>query len=179
MPTACFTGHRALNGVYYDHANPHPNWTILRNYLNTNVRSLIAHQDVSRFISGMAIGVDQLAAEVVIQVRTEYPGITLVGALPFPSQAANWPYQVRQHWSDLLNAANSYHAVSDNPYTPQKMQVRNEWMVNESDYVLAVWNGIQQGGTWNCITYARSQDKPVYTLQPMGAAWGGAWLEEV
>ena len=40
-------------------------------------------------------------------------------------------------------------------------QRRNEYMVDKSDLVLAVWNGERAGGTWNTIEYAKSAGKPV------------------
>jgi uncharacterized phage-like protein YoqJ len=46
------------------------------------------------------------------------------------------------------------------------MQIRNEWMVDNSHFTLAIWNGIQKGGTWNCIQYARKQGKTVWHLHP-------------
>ena len=37
-------------------------------------------------------------------------------------------------------------------------------MVDNSDYVLAVWNGEKKGGTWYTIDYARKKNKPVEVL---------------
>ena len=34
-------------------------------------------------------------------------------------------------------------------------------MVDRSDLVLAVWNGKEQGGTWNTIRYARLKGKEI------------------
>lgn len=174
MPTACFTGHRALNGSYYDHVNPTKEWATLRNQLQATIQNFITARNVNRFISGMAIGVDQLAVESVALVRsfTAVP-VTLTAALPFPSQANNWPHNVRQRWVELRDLCNEDVAISPDPYAPQKMQVRNEWMVNNSDYVIAVWNGVQKGGTWNCIQYAQSVGKPVFHIHPatLAVAW--------
>lgn len=39
---------------------------------------------------------------------------------------------------------------------PWMYQRRNEWMVDNSDNaVLAVWDGTEKGGTFNCVKYAR------------------------
>jgi uncharacterized phage-like protein YoqJ len=38
--------------------------------------------------------------------------------------------------------------ICDDPYEPWKMQKRNEWMVDNSDADIAVWNS-QPGGTKN------------------------------
>jgi uncharacterized phage-like protein YoqJ len=48
-----------------------------------------------------------------------------------------------------LNGLGNYH--------PAKMQKRNEYMVDNSDFVIAVFDGEQKGGTFNCIKYALNQ----------------------
>ena len=52
------------------------------------------------------------------------------------------------------------------------MQQRNELMVNDSDMVLALWDGESAGGTWNCIQYAGKVEKEIVNL------WD-AWSFEV
>ena len=42
--------------------------------------------------------------------------------------------------------------VSNGPYTSAAMQVRNEWMADHCDVLLALWNGTP-GGTANCLRY--------------------------
>ena len=41
------------------------------------------------------------------------------------------------------------------------MLVRNDYMVDHSDLVLAIWNGEQSGGTWHTIQYAKTKGKQV------------------
>ena len=38
---------------------------------------LIEKENVTHFISGMAIGIDMYAAEIVLDLKKSYPGITL------------------------------------------------------------------------------------------------------
>jgi uncharacterized phage-like protein YoqJ len=46
------------------------------------------------------------------------------------------------------------------------MQVRNEYMVDHADVVIAIWNGNQHGGTFNAVSYARQKHKPVIRIDP-------------
>lgn len=34
-------------------------------------------------------------------------------------------------------------------------------MVDKSDIVIAVFNGTEKGGTWDTISYAQKQNKPI------------------
>ena len=42
---------------------------------------------------------------------------------------------------------------------------RNEYMVDNSDYVIAVWNG-KPSGTGNTVKYARKNNKMVLLVDP-------------
>jgi len=177
MPTACFTGHRKLAGEYYNRHTPSTEWHTLKNYLNQIVKSLIHDHQVTHFISGLAIGVDMLGAESVALVRAfGGPEVKLTGAMPFPSQPSRWPKPTRDHWDSVCSLCNEVVSVSADPYSPDKMQIRNVWMVDHADYVIAIWDGISKGGTQNCMDYAKSKGKPILLIQPMGAGWQHSWV---
>lgn len=54
------------------------------------------------------------------------------------------------------------------------MQKRNEWMIDNSDAIIAVWDGTPSG-TANTIEYARKQGKPVLVIDPEKRVEG--WLK--
>jgi len=177
MYTVCFTGHRKMSGEYYNHMNPTAEWMMLKNYLYKIVLSFVEDHNVTHFISGLAIGVDTVGAETVNHCRaTTNTPIKLTGAMPFPAQASSWPAPSRNHWQDLLLMCDESIAVSDNPYHPSKMQTRNEWMVDNSNYTIAVWDGRKKGGTWNCVKYALSKDVPVLHVHKTHQRWEHTWL---
>lgn len=49
---------------------------------------------------------------------------------------------------------------------PFAFEYRNRYMVDRSDIVLSVWDGVPKGGTFNAIQYARKLGKEVYRLDP-------------
>jgi len=103
----------------------------------------------TRVISGMALGWDQALA----QAATEWH-IPFVAAVPFKGQEAMWPAASQKYYHELLRKAESVVYVSKPPYTFRKMQERNEYLANECDKMLALWDG-SGGGTANCLQYAR------------------------
>jgi uncharacterized phage-like protein YoqJ len=152
-----FTGHRP-KGLYGD-----------RNAQVAILKALIIgiwNQGFSRFITGGAVGLDQMAAEIVADLRdTLYKDMVLVIARPFPSQASMWPAHVQQAFQLLCSRANEVYDVSPDPYTAYKMQIRNEWMVNNAEIGIAMWNGAS-GGTANCVRYAQKKGKPILVVHP-------------
>ena len=64
----------------------------------------------------------------------------------------------------VLEQADEVFYVTEEEYKPYLMQRRNIWMVDESDYVIAVWDG-SSGGTGNCVKYAKEQDKEITVVK--------------
>lgn len=109
---------------------------------------------------GMALGVDTWAAQTCIKL-----GIPFVAAIPFRGQESQWPEASQQQYKDLLSKASSVTVCCHGDYHKRKMQVRNEYMVNACDVLIAVWDG-SPGGTANCIRYAQSRDKQIVYITP-------------
>lgn len=112
-----------------------------------------------KIISGMAQGWDTAVALSAIRL-----GIPLVCAIPFEGFQSRWPTQAQGRFKTILDSASQVHVVCEGKYAPWKMQKRNEWMVDNSDEILALWDGVSEGGTKNCIDYAIKQDKPIVNL---------------
>lgn len=71
-----------------------------------------------------------------------------------------------EYYDCLLENASSEKILTETEYTPKVMQIRNIYMVDNSDIVLGVWNG-GKGGTLNCLKYAVKTDKEIYILNPL------------
>jgi len=120
----------------------------------------------AEFISGMALGADQLFAMCAIAVRDAgYPS-KITAAVPFKGQENAWPAASKIKFGQILEQCDETVYVSDPGYTAWKMQVRNQWMVDRADTVLAIWSGKMSGGTYNCIEYARGQGKRIDCINP-------------
>lgn len=110
--------------------------------------------DVSKVISGGALGWDQALADAAI--RLDLP---LILALPFEGFECKWPRSSQEFLHSLMNPADVVF-VCEPGYAPWKMQERNKWMVDNCNTLLALWNGTD-GGTHNCIKYANSVGRQI------------------
>lgn len=161
MKTACFTGHRpsVLSGSYDKDA---PLNVKVRDFLRSTVQRLKA-EGYRSFIAGGALGVDQWAAEVVL----EDPELELTIALPFKDYGGNWPPESRKFLAEQCKRAKKVHVVCEGDYAAWKNHERNNWMVNNSELVVAVWNGSENGGTASCVRYATQKGKPMVRYNPV------------
>lgn len=111
-----------------------------------------------KIISGMALGWDQALAAAAAKEK-----IPLIAAIPFEGQDRFWPKAQRQAYNFYIDLAEKVVIVCEGGFGRWKFQRRNEWMVDNCDQVLALWNG-SSGGTANCIGYAKRRKKPIINL---------------
>lgn len=161
MKTCCFTGHRPQKLGYGENSIQCDE---LKGRLEELIKNLIEKESVTHFISGVALGVDTYAANIVLNLKAQYPGITLECAIPCETQAVKWNERDRDIYYDLLAKCDKETLLQQN-YTSDCMQKRNEYMVDNSDYVIAVWNG-KPSGTENTVKYANKKNKVVLLVDP-------------
>jgi len=113
-----------------------------------------------KVLTGMALGVDQWAAELCIELK-----IPFVAVIPFVGQEKAWPRAAQKRYHALLAEAAEGVVVSRGEYTPEKMHLRNEYLVEHADELLAIWDG-SPGGTSACRAYALKEGCPVTEIDP-------------
>lgn len=141
--TCCFTGHRRLP------ANKLRSIVI---NLDREIEKLIA-DGVTDFLSGAALGFDQIAASLIIAKKEMGRPVRLTLVLPCRDQDSLWSEKQKELYKHLLDEADASIFVSDE-YTPNCMKQRNEYMVNNSKYcICALLN--EKSGTGQTVRLAR------------------------
>jgi uncharacterized phage-like protein YoqJ len=108
----------------------------------------------------MALGFDQDLAYVSIEMA-----IPFIAAVPFVGQERIWPQEAKDFYNQLLSVAESIVIVSPGEYSVDKMQARNEWMVDHCSILIACWDG-SKGGTGNCVKYAKEIRREIDLINP-------------
>ena len=152
MKTCCFTGHRIIK------ITPE-----LIQRLRDAIVDVIG-QGVMEFYDGGAIGFDMLAAETVIELKTEYHDIKLHLLLPCPSeeQVKGWNNTQIARYEKILNAADSITVVSEH-YTKDCMKRRNERLVALADYCICYCMN-PRSGTGQTVRIAKEKKTNVLNL---------------
>lgn len=115
-----FTGHRPNKLGGYDPGNPIASRVIER--LDRCIRAAVQYNGTRVFLSGMALGVDQWAAQLVSLYRAELEldnpalarEIKLVACIPCTWQAVIWPPESQRQWWNLLEQADKIVVCGDN-----------------------------------------------------------------
>ncbi len=140
-------------------------------------RALSKLDDV-KVISGMALGVDTLWAQLAIELKVPFhayvPGKTQTGWRKNNGQWEKftdraWKESDRKEWLRLLWLAEEIIDCSTT-FPPNNWRTmgsmlhhRNRCMVNKCAYLGGVWDG-KRSGTSNCIEYAWALNRRVYFI---------------
>ncbi len=139
----CFAGHRP-NKMRFGEKEIKP-------LLEKAIDKAVADGYVT-FITGMAMGTDIWAAEIVLDRKKSNKELHLVCALPHPGFESRRSMAERVRFNKIIKKADLIKKINDHYFTGC-YQVRNEWMVDRSNLVISAFNG-QKSGTKNTIDYA-------------------------
>ena len=81
------------------------------------------------------------------------------------TQAEKWSEALRDRYFDIASKCDK-ETLLQQRYTPDCMHKRNRYMVDQADYIIAVWNG-KPSGTGKTVQYAQQQGKPVRVINPI------------
>lgn len=136
--TCCVTGHRDLPAGGRD---KNPIRTSQGDSHSYQGRLYPLHQRICP-------GADLMFAEIVVELKDRYP-ITLEAAIPYPGRMKTPDEAFRR----LIGCCDVVKIHSDH-YFKGCYMVRNRYMVDASQLVIAIWNGRESGGTAATVQYA-------------------------
>lgn len=164
----CITGHRPNKlGGYSPH---NPMKYKIQGFVASYLTSLRTQGYEPTLLTGMAIGVDQWAAEKAIELSVAFEAF-----LPCKGQESRWPPLAQETYRELLIKSSQSILVYDGDYTsnPGCMRERNLRMLKTCDMVLAFWDGSNNGGTAHCVATAVAMGLPIlhYSTTTGTASW--------
>lgn len=161
---ACaFTGHRPMKFSFgYDEEDER--CIRLKLVMAQQIASLI-ESHVSLFYTGMAQGVDQWGAEIVLDMKRQYPYVRLIAVLPCETQADKWSVEQRERYFNTLPECDEVITLNAH-YTSECMLECNRYLVDHADYLLAVYDGGGKGGTAYTVRYAREKKREIIIIHP-------------
>ena len=146
------TGHRKLGGDFDERK------------LKKVFKKLI-ETGYDTFMIGMAVGFDTACFNILEKFRdAEYKNIKLIACIPCKGQDYKFSEKQKAEYNRMIESADERIYVSEN-YTPYCMFKRNAFMVDNSVILVAYLSaGINGGGTFNTVSYARKKSVPVINI---------------
>ena len=158
----CFTGHRPMGLPWGYNENSACCLAFKKDLYEILERAIL--NGYCYFISGLALGIDIICAEIVLELKKKYHYVILEGAIPCLNQDAKWNYQSKERYRKILEQCDVKTVLSE-VYTPTCMNDRNKYMVEQSDVIIAIWNG-KPSGTGNTVQFAKEKGCKIKIINP-------------
>lgn len=142
----CFAGHRP-EGIPLSESTA-------KDWLRHQIQQAIA-ASYTTFITGMGMGVDIWAAQIVSEMKVGNPSLHLIAVEPYPSFSAKWSEAWRGAYQEVISKADLVKRISAH-YAPEAINKRLYWIVDHSSQLIAIYNGTR-GYTGSFVDYAQSQ----------------------
>jgi uncharacterized phage-like protein YoqJ len=137
---------------------------MIKEKLREQIEFLISN-NVTVFYTGMAMGVDMWAASIVLELKAKQPNIQLIAIVPCKNQANRWPQVYQEKYNEILAQCDDT-IILHEKYTRSCMFERNRYMVDNSSYLLSVFDGSDKGGTAYTTKYAQKKGNQVIIIHP-------------
>lgn len=148
----CFTGHRDISIRHAD---------CIVDVLDDTLNKLI-DSGVTVFRAGGALGFDTLVALKVLEMKSNYPQLSLHLCLPCKDQTARWEDYDKKVYDYILSKADSVSYVSDK-YRRGCMLARNRQLADGADFCVSYCNK-DTGGTAYTVNYAKKHNVKIINV---------------
>ena len=163
-----FTGHRPKKVFYkHDKAYTQECFELLYDFVEYTIFDY-NNEKLSKYIfaernlynTGGALGYDTAIAQHILDTKN-----TLDLYLPYKSYGSNWySNNDRIRLEKHKHQANKVIYINENnTFCTSIMYERNKHIVDNSDVIIALWDG-SKSGTKQCVDYAREQSKKVINI---------------
>ena len=92
-----------------------------------------------------------------MQEKQAHPELKLICVIPFAEQARGWAMNWAFRYRELLMCSH---------YQRGCYHMRNRYMVDNCDLLIAIYNGENKGGTAYTVNYARERGKEILIIDP-------------
>lgn len=155
--TVCFSGHRPEK-LPIGGDNGAEVIRVLKSILYKEILDSI-NNGFNCFITGLARGVDLWAGEIVLELKAENENVRLIAVSPYRSYGKNFDGEDKYSFGNIMLKADEFVCISEE-YTKDCIRRRNQYMVDNSDKLIAVVSDYKSG-TGSTIRYAQNQGIPV------------------
>lgn len=151
--TLCFSGHRPeklpCKGDSFAEST-----RMLKSFLYSSILESIDN-GYTRFITGLAKGVDLWAGEILVELKKTGHNISIISAAPYEHHGESFRGQDRAVLNSILENSDDVVYISSQ-YTKDCMRKRNYYMIDQSSKLIAVVSDYKSG-TGQTISYAKKQ----------------------
>ena len=149
MKSVCITGHRDISEGKIDY---------VREQLRKEVEQAI-EDGFTLFLCGMADGSDLEFGAIVVENKEAHPNLFLEAVIPYKNRLKSKNPRFKQ----VLAQCNGLKLIAQE-YSPDCFFVRNRYLVENSQRVIAVFDGRDRSGTAQTMRMAASKNLELHVI---------------
>ena len=121
-------------------------------------------------ISGQ-LGVELWSAEVVLQLKREFPQLQLAVLTPFLQQEERWQEATKTYYQEIIQQADFQDSITRRPYdNPAQLKQKNEFLISKADGLLLLYDEEKPGSPTYYLEIAQKkqlkEDFPILIITP-------------
>jgi uncharacterized phage-like protein YoqJ len=160
------TGYKPHELGIFDDKNPGVRF--IKKALENRIRALLDEGLEWIILSGQ-LGVETWAAEVVLDLKPEFPELKYAVLTPFLEQEKNWNEAKQEKYQRILASADFHRSLTTKPYeAPWQFIEKNKFFLRNSDGILIVYDEETDGSPKlikkEAERYAEKNDYVVMTI---------------
>ncbi|MEH7010404.1 DUF1273 domain-containing protein [Neobacillus niacini] len=146
--------------------NDHPSVLFIKVALKKALNTMIEDGLEWVLISGQ-LGVELWTAEVVFELKSEFPDVKLAVITPFLDQEASWSENNTEWYKSILAQADFIDSVTKKGYEkPWQFRLKNQFFIEKSDALLLLYDQEKEGSPRYIYEMAvQHQSKHSYPIQ--------------
>ncbi len=109
----------------------------LKKLIVEELKRLITHKHITRFLSGMNLGGDLLCSEAVLQLKNSYPHISLESVFPYENQAERWTEDQRDQYYEIASQCDK-ETLLQYHFDEKCLFRHRRYIADKSDIILTV-----------------------------------------
>lgn len=131
--------------------------TLSREKVKAELRALV-HAGVQYFYNGLAVGFDLLTAEILVELKVEFPDLHLCGCIPFPGQEKYYSAEDKRRYYKVLEECDDT-VVFCSEYQKGCYFIRNDYMVENADVLFAYCRSQSGGAAYTVRAFQKKKGK--------------------
>ena len=128
-----------------------------REKLKADLRALI-QEGVQYFYNGLAVGFDLLTAEILVELKVEFPNLHICGCIPFHGQERYFSAEDKRRYYRVLEECDDT-VVFCAEYQKGCYFIRNDYMVEKADLLYAYCVSKTGGTAYTVRTFQKKKGK--------------------
>ncbi len=128
-----------INHFHFSGNENHPDCIQIKKDLRDTIITLYRETGIYQYLSGVSLGIDLWAAEIVLSLKKEHPALELYSVVPYAGQADKWSSKNQARYARILQQSTGVIKLRDGAYMPGCSRELNIFLVQNAHLLIAVF----------------------------------------